>query len=75
MYDVLDVDRFWDEEWLRKILPKEVVERIKACEPPRIELGSNKIVWKWMVTGKFSMHESYKNIFSSSPSIGLRKTS
>lgn len=62
--DVVNEEGNWNSTWLLMILPRSMVNRIRACNSSLRELGADRLSWKWMATRKFSMHESYKHLCS-----------
>lgn len=73
--DVVNIEGNWDVHWLLQVLPRDVVHRIQAYHPALNEFGMDQLSWRWMVAGKFSMRETYKQLGDTSSSSHLEADS
>lgn len=48
---------------LNSYFPRNILDHIAACHPPREELGSDMCAWKLNRNGKFTVQSTYKSIF------------
>lgn len=54
----------WNFEWLESQLPQTVLARITAIMPPSHDSGPDRLIWRWMLKGKFSSASTYSYFLS-----------
>lgn len=50
----------WNWEWLNRVLPMDVVEKIRALPPPCEIDGEDRIIWKGGKEGEYTVAEMYR---------------
>lgn len=48
---------------MNSLVPNQILLQIAGLVPPSLDVGLDRLVWKWMTKDSYSIAETYMNLF------------